>query len=261
MKKILGIMLLAAAIMVGGLIAIRPVQVEAAKAKISKSEITVEVEGRVKLKIKNTKKKVKWSSSDKTKAKVSQKGNVTGISAGECTVTAKVGKKTFTCKVTVTDTLLEKLDEVQTVRGVELRKSSSWKKADDNQSNSVYQYSLSDETYIWNWVHVVELTETERVKLEGSEERYAAISESLSKDILQGSEIKSYSSEIQKYNNSFLGKINISCIDNGNDIGVVIYTRITGNKLVIVMGMEIDELEPEVDKIIRKICISAVEKK
>ena len=47
---------------------------------------------------------VKWTSSDKKVAKVSSKGVVTGVKKGKATVTAKLGKKKYSCKVTVNDT-------------------------------------------------------------------------------------------------------------------------------------------------------------
>ena len=45
--------------------------------------------------------KVSWESSKKTVATVTSKGKVTGKKAGTATITAKVGKKKYTCKVTV----------------------------------------------------------------------------------------------------------------------------------------------------------------
>ncbi len=48
-----------------------------------------------------TDKKVTWSSSDKSIATVDANGKVTSVSAGTATITATSGKKTATCKVTV----------------------------------------------------------------------------------------------------------------------------------------------------------------
>ncbi len=54
------------------------------------------------LKVKNAgKAKVKWASSNKKVATVSKAGKVTAKKAGKATITAKVGKKKLTCKVTV----------------------------------------------------------------------------------------------------------------------------------------------------------------
>ena len=44
-----------------------------------------------------------WSSSDTTKVKVDQNGNVTGIALGEANVTAQLGEKKAVCKVNVKD--------------------------------------------------------------------------------------------------------------------------------------------------------------
>lgn len=49
----------------------------------------------------NNKKKVKWSSSNRMVAVVSKKGKVTGKKAGKATITAKIGKKKYKCKVVV----------------------------------------------------------------------------------------------------------------------------------------------------------------
>ena len=82
-----------------------PVEVVELEAKkkpaISQSELELEVGKSAKLKVKGTKKKVKWSSSDKTVAKVNKKGKVTAVADGVATITAKVGKKKYTCEVNV----------------------------------------------------------------------------------------------------------------------------------------------------------------
>ena len=48
-------------------------------------------------------KKIKWSSSKKSVATVSSKGKVKAKKAGTAKITAKIGKKKLTCKVTVAD--------------------------------------------------------------------------------------------------------------------------------------------------------------
>lgn len=57
----------------------------------------------VRLKITGTKKKVTWSSSNKKIATVSSSGKVKAKSEGTATIRAKVGKKSYKCKVTVLD--------------------------------------------------------------------------------------------------------------------------------------------------------------
>ena len=80
-----------------------PLQTEAA-VKINTKKATI-VKGMYKtLKITGTSKKVKWTSSKKSVATVSSKGKVTAKKPGTCTIKAKVGKKTYTCKITVIST-------------------------------------------------------------------------------------------------------------------------------------------------------------
>lgn len=79
-----------------------PMTSEAAKApKLSKKTASIVVGKSVQLSVKNTKKKVKWSTSNKNVATVSKKGMVTAKKTGTAKITAKVGKKKYTCKVTV----------------------------------------------------------------------------------------------------------------------------------------------------------------
>ncbi len=73
-----------------------------AKIKLSKKSVTVTKGKTITLKLKGTKKKPKWSSSNKKVATVTKKGKVTGKKAGNAKITAKLGKKKYTCKVKVT---------------------------------------------------------------------------------------------------------------------------------------------------------------
>lgn len=71
------------------------------KVKINKTKATLNKGKKVTLKVSGIKSKVKWSSSKKSIATVTKKGVVTAKKSGTSTITAKVGKKKFTCKVTV----------------------------------------------------------------------------------------------------------------------------------------------------------------
>lgn len=53
------------------------------------------------LKVKNTKRKVTWSSSNKKIATVSSKGKVKAVKTGTATIKARVGGKTYSCKIKV----------------------------------------------------------------------------------------------------------------------------------------------------------------
>ena len=69
-------------------------------AGISKKSLTIPAGESTKLSVSGVK-KVSWKSSKKSVASVSGKGVVKAKKAGTCKITAKAGKKTFTCKVTV----------------------------------------------------------------------------------------------------------------------------------------------------------------
>ena len=75
-----------------------------AATKISKKKATLKVGQTLQLKVTGTKKKPKWTSSKKSVATVSPKGRVKAKKKGTATITAKVGKKKYTCKVTVKKT-------------------------------------------------------------------------------------------------------------------------------------------------------------
>ena len=72
-----------------------------AAVKLNKKKVTLTVGKTVQLKVKGTKAKVNWSSTNKNVAVVNKKGKVSAKSVGSATIKAKVGKKTFKCKVTV----------------------------------------------------------------------------------------------------------------------------------------------------------------
>lgn len=81
-----------------------------AKPKLNKKKITIKVGKTKKLKVKNLKgKKVKWKTSNKKVVKIKKTKKKTvvklkGKKAGTATVTAKIGKKKYKCKVTVKGT-------------------------------------------------------------------------------------------------------------------------------------------------------------
>ncbi|MBE5959052.1 MAG: hypothetical protein E7254_09370 [Lachnospiraceae bacterium] len=78
-------------------------KVEAAtkKVQLNKKKVTLYEGKTFVLKLKNNKKKVKWKSSDNKIVTVSKNGKLKAKKAGKATVTAKVGKRKYKCKVTV----------------------------------------------------------------------------------------------------------------------------------------------------------------
>ena len=97
-------------------VAVNPMSTNAKKVvKLNKSKLTLQTGKTSKLKLKNTKKKVKWSSKNKKVATVSRKGVVKAVSVGKTMITAKSGKKKYSCKVTVVmsdaDKKIKKLED------------------------------------------------------------------------------------------------------------------------------------------------------
>ena len=82
-------------------LAVDTTSVSAAKIKLNKTKLTLTQGKKYRLKVKGTKKKVKWSSTKKSVATVNKKGVVTAKKKGTAYIKAKVGKKTYKCKVTV----------------------------------------------------------------------------------------------------------------------------------------------------------------
>lgn len=76
-------------------------KVKVENPKISLSYLTIQKGKDFKLKVKGTSQKVTWSSSNKKIAKVNSKGVVKAVNEGTATITAKVGKTKYTCRVHV----------------------------------------------------------------------------------------------------------------------------------------------------------------
>ena len=79
------------------------IEANAATVKLNKKKATLYKGKTLQLKVTGTKKKVTWKSSNRKVATVSTKGKVAAKKKGIATITAKVKKKKFTCKITVKD--------------------------------------------------------------------------------------------------------------------------------------------------------------
>lgn len=88
-----------------------------AAGKVSKSKATLLTGQTLQLKLSGTKGKAKWTSSKKAVATVSSTGKVKAKKVGSATITAKVGKKKYSCKLTVESPKLNKKSLSLTVGG------------------------------------------------------------------------------------------------------------------------------------------------
>ena len=76
-------------------------EASAASVKLNKTKIVLVVGQTYNLKVSGTKKTPQWSSSNKKIVSVTKKGVIKGLKKGTATITAKIGKKKYKCKVTV----------------------------------------------------------------------------------------------------------------------------------------------------------------
>lgn len=117
------------------------------KTKLNKNNVTIYVGEKITLKLKNNKKKVKWISSNKKIATVGKKGKVTGKKAGKVRITAKVGKKKYTCRVTVKKNRNNKTQEVPTTPSASSEETNETKKEEEITTNTS-DYGDSGEDWV-----------------------------------------------------------------------------------------------------------------
>lgn len=114
-----------------------PTQASAA-VKISKKSVTLIKGQSVTLKVTGTKSKAKWSSSKKSIATVSSKGKVVAKKKGTATITAKIGKKKYTCKVKVEtpklnkSSIILKIGEKATLKVSGTSQKIAWKSSNES---------------------------------------------------------------------------------------------------------------------------------
>lgn len=124
-------------------------QVQAAKVRLNMTKKTLTVGKQVTLKVKGTRKKVKWSSSNKKVASVSSKGKVKAKKAGKATITAKVGKKKYKCRITVkkkTATTQKKTTEKNTEKSTEKATEKTTEKSTEKTTEKTTEESTEKNT-------------------------------------------------------------------------------------------------------------------
>jgi hypothetical protein len=76
---------------------------EAATIKLNKTKLTLDLGMSYTLKAPGTSNSIKWTSGNTKIVKVTSKGKITALAEGTATITASVGSKKLSCKVSVTD--------------------------------------------------------------------------------------------------------------------------------------------------------------
>lgn len=104
--KIGTVLVLAAAIILTGT-ETNMAKKKAAAISKTKLKLTLGQTSVIKVKNKKAKVKVEWESENDDCAKVSKKGKVKAVGIGTTTIRAKMGKKTYSCKVTVSSGIKE----------------------------------------------------------------------------------------------------------------------------------------------------------
>ena len=125
----------------------------AKKVKLNKNKATIYVGKTISLKLKNNKKKIKWSSSNKKVATVNNKGKVKGKKAGRTTITAKVGKKKYKCKVLVKRKKKNTISEVSIKDRIK-KACITYGKVSSNMSGTYYyldRSTVSDNMPQWEY--------------------------------------------------------------------------------------------------------------
>ena len=90
-----------------------------------------------------------------------------------------------------------------------------------------------------------------------SDENFMDACQFVADSLMQEFETKDAVSEVVKAGDNYLGKVSGICQSNGNDIPIIVYIKITDNKLVFVMGMEIGEADANMDRLVRTVCMAA----
>ena len=190
-----------------------PVTVEAATIKLNKTKITLDVGDTYQLKLTGTNKKIIWSSSKKSVATVSSKGKVTAKKAGKATITAKVGSKKYTCKVTVKHTI--RIDN----KKLSLNMPSNW-----NISSVNFTIEISDLSFVE--ILVIETTELpyDMLKYITTNLVYRRLHKS---EIAEVNSVYDYSVKDLKTSNGKVLKITCSVDISGDTAAIHYYTFTT----------------------------------
>lgn len=110
------------------------VETASAAVRIDRSKTTIFIGQTQRLNLTGTAKRAKWSSTDRSVVTVNKKGKITGRKEGTATVTAKISRKKYTCRVTVKayNGITKKCYRIDAGKSRSLKQNADWKSSDDN---------------------------------------------------------------------------------------------------------------------------------
>ena len=228
--------------------------ISAASMKLNKTKANIDIEDHIKLKVKNTKKKVTWKSSDASIARVSKKGNVYALKPGTCTITAKVGKKSFTCNITVIDSVAELLDSSASIGNITAPISSKWEFQESASDEQRFMYSIDKNTYKALSILSTPMDENICTEINATEESFANAHQISINEFKEEFSVKEVTSEIISTDSGFIGKMVAPTKINDEKGTITVYMRITERNLILVMVIELGNPSSNTDKIARRVC-------
>jgi len=261
MKKV-ATLLLSLLVIIGAFVVGFEVPAQAAsKVKLSKKTVKLEVGKTKKIKVKGTTDKVTWATSDKKVATVSSKGKITAKGEGSCKITATVGSKTLTCKVTVTaKKSSSSFDSSVKVGGITFPLQSTWKSYLDpaSQGNGVYlaAYMTSNmQIYMYESVAVPEKDFKEAVS---SKANFEYIGQMFVDELAKQAGATNPKVEVFDEGGVTYGKTTGSGNVQGMNMSFAIYFKLQDNSFIVTMAMEMNSsISEESDAIAFEACKAA----
>lgn len=263
MKKV-ATLLLSLLVIIGAFVVGFEVPAQAAsKVKLSKKTVKLEVGKTKKIKVKGTTDKVTWATSDKKVATVNSKGKITAKGEGSCKITATVGSKTLTCKVTVTakkSSSNSKFDSSVKVGEITFPLQTAWTAymAPASQGNGVYlaAYMTSNmQIYMYESVAVPEKDFKEAVS---SKANFEYIGQMFVDELAKQAGATNPKVEVFDEGGVTYGKTTGSGNVQDFDMSFAIYFKLQDNSFIVTMAMEMNSsISEESDAIAFEACKAA----
>ena len=261
MKKVLTV-LLSLLVVIGAFVIGAEVPAQAASVKLSKKSVKLEVGKTKKIKVKNTKDTVTWSTSDKKVATVSKKGKITAKGEGTCTITAKVGSKSLTCKVTVTAAKKSDLglDSSVKIGKVTFKASSSWTEYPMQSPGN----GIDAKAYISGLTMIaleaVDIPEKDFKEAVESDANFKIVAQIFADELSAQVGITGVKAETFKESGIYYAKACVVGEISGMTVPVAFYLKLEDNECIVTMLMTMDgstKVSTEMDNLAYELCKTA----